>query len=377
MHAGIFVSQWREALEARGTIVQCLRPEGSVGPAGDIEYRMWGQLLAGQGAPDTFSNAPLRESLTGIIQSLSLAKHVYDHGSSADIFVGHWLLPWGLFLPKTTPSHLYAHGSDIALLEALPARVARLMARRIDTSATGISFVSGHLKTRYLKCLDQPSTTTLSIVPMGVYECDREESMYQDLLSFKGHRVLAVAMGRHVELKGFDLLIESAQDMPNLCLALGGTGPSTAKLMALSRRLGVDVKFIGAYTPHQRSALLEAADVFVQPSRQIGKRQEGCPVTVLEAMNSGTPCFLSDTLGHLDLVNQNGLRMFPCEGISQLRHLLQSFCESPEFRLQSHRHAEVFKQSFAWEKQITRHEEALYKSMARNAELPKPQTLQI
>lgn len=367
MHSGMFVAQWREGLEAEGLTIQCLRPEGSLGPPGDIEYTIWGALLKGGGAPDMLSNQPIRGGINALMQSVSLARQVYTHANHDDLFVGHWLLPWGLFLPSRVPSHLYAHGSDIALLESMPLGVGRRIAHSIDRGVTGITFVSDHLRVRYLELLGRPSQSLLSTIPMGVYECHREESLYDELITFKGERVLAVAMGRHIPLKGFDILITSAQHVPNLCIALGGSGPHTQALKRLSVQLGVDVKWIGPFTPQQRVALLEAADVFVQPSRHIGTRQEGAPVTVREAINQGTPCLVSQTQGHLDLSHQGALETFPVEDSGALRDLLRRLCVDPTYIKQRKTEAAVFRHSLSWSKNINQHAEQLFKSAAQRA----------
>lgn len=377
MHAGVFVAQWRQALEARGLSVQCLRPAGSIGPTQDIEYPIWGSLLAGNGAPDVMSTAPIRGGINALIQSASLVKQVRTHGSNGQLFVGHWLLPWGLFLPKRVPSHLYAHGSDIALLEQMPRIISRRIARRIDETVSGITFVSEHLKFRYLELIGRQSHSILSTVPMGVYQCERDQPLYRELLTFKGSRTLAVSMGRHIPLKGLDLLIRSAQNLNPLCIVMGGTGPETKHLTSLAQTLGVDVKFTGPFNPAQRCALLDSADVFVQPSRHIGSRREGCPVTVLEAINQGTPCFLSETPGHLDLAQQGAFNTFPCEDVDALASLLARLCNDSDFKKQAKLQAKSFIHTLSWQRHVLRHEKALRRSMYSSAELPKSQSHQI
>ena len=377
MHAGIFIAQWRQALEARGFEVKCLRPAGSVGPTPDIEYPTWGQLLTGKGAPDHWYASPILGTISAAIQSASLYKQVRTHGSTGQLFVGHWLLPWGLFLPKSIPSHLYAHGSDIALLEAMPLMCARQITRRVDSNVDGITFVSKHLKNRYLALLGRSSNSVLSTVPMGVFDCEPDEEMLRETLAFKGSKTLAVAMGRHVHLKGLDLLIRSAENVSGLRLLIGGAGAETAQLRSLAQTLNIDVKFTGAFTPSQRCALLDSADVFIQPSRQVGTRQEGCPVTVLEAINQGVPCFLSEIQGHLDLGNQGTIHTFPCDDIGGLAGLLTKLCGDSAFKKRIQSQAIEFKHSLSWDNQVLRHEAELRRSMGNGAELLKPQSHQI
>ena len=309
-YAGDFVAQWRTSLKSVGVSSRLLRPRGTHGEVADVEYKTWGKLLLGSGAPEMLDQSPIKHGLTALLQSLSIARVVAKHGHEGDLFVGHWLLPWGLCLPKQTPCHLYAHGSDIALLEKMPRHLAKPLMHRIDSTTQGISFVSPHLKDRYLKLLGKSPAPHLSITPMGVQTSARHEEFYQELLTFKGKRKLVLALGRHVPIKGFDLLLKSAHQLPDLCVVIAGDGPETSALKALSHSLAVAVKFTGAFTPTERAALLDAADVVVQPSLQLGTRQEGSPVTVREAINHGKPCILSDTQGHLDLKGNGVLRFF-------------------------------------------------------------------
>jgi glycosyltransferase involved in cell wall biosynthesis len=377
MHAGIFIAQWRQALETQGIEVKCLRPAGSIGPTPDIEYPTWGSLLTGGGAPDKWFASPIRGTISGAIQSAFLYQQIRTHGSKGQLFVGHWLLPWGLFLPKGVPSHLYAHGSDIAVLESMPLMLARRITRRIDSNVDGITFVSQHLKTRYLAMLGRSPRSVLSTLTMGVFECERDEKLSREILAFKGTKTLALAMGRHVHLKGLDLLIRSAQNINELCLVVGGTGAETAQLRSLAHTLNVDVRFTGPFSPAQRCALLESADVFIQPSRQVGARQEGCPVTVLEAINQGVPCFLSETQGHLDLGQQGTIDTFPCDDIDVLTSLLTKLCSDSNYKRRLKRQAAEFKHSLSWENHVLRHEAELRRSMGSGSELLKPQSHQI
>lgn len=361
-YAGGFIAQWRAELERNGIDSVCLRPQGTQGEPADIEYRTWGTLLLGSGAPEMLARTPVRQSFNALLQSLSIARAVTQHAHKGDLFVGHWLLPWGLCLPRGMPSHLYAHGSDIAMLEQLPRRVAKAMISRIDSTVQGISFVSPHLMKRYLKLLNGAPNATLSVTPMGVEEAPRQEGFYQDIMTFKGKRKLVVALGRHVPLKGFDLLLKSAHKCPQLCLVIAGEGPETPALMALSRHLEIDVRFTGPVTPPMRSALLDAADVFIQPSLRLGNREEGSPVTVREAMNQGKPCILSDTTGHLDLKGSGVIRFFPQGNVDGLAHLLRTQLDELTTDT-SKAEANARRGQFSWSNQIEAHIVSLIRSV--------------
>ncbi len=81
------------------------------------------------------------------------------------------------------------------------------------------------------------------------------------------------------------------QIIPNVVLVIVGTGPDEEKLLHRinSHGLTLDVKFLGRRSDVER--LYQAFDLFWMPSLH-----EGFPVAAVEAMASGLPIVLSDTI---------------------------------------------------------------------------------
>ena len=77
------------------------------------------------------------------------------------------------------------------------------------------------------------------------------------------------------------------------------------------------VKFIGSTNNVNR--LLNASNAFVLSTSTHGGHEEGCPVSVLEAMASGTTCIVSAVAGNRDLIEhgKTGL-VFKPERVEQL-----------------------------------------------------------
>lgn len=88
--------------------------------------------------------------------------------------------------------------------------------------------------------------------------------------------------------KGADIAIRSLQQLPKEVLGhliVCGDGPQRALLESLVSDLGLSqrVHFLGRLTQEQSAAAMSAADVLVFPTR----RQEGLPLSVLEALAGG------------------------------------------------------------------------------------------
>ena len=110
---------------------------------------------------------------------------------------------------------------------------------------------------------------------------------------FKNTKRVMTAVGRLVDQKGFDLLIQSwakiAASHPDWCLRIWGEGPDRPALEGLAIQLGVanSVEMPGVSSAPGR--WIEEADAFV-----LSSRFEGWGLVLGEAMASGLPCVSFD-----------------------------------------------------------------------------------
>ena len=113
-----------------------------------------------------------------------------------------------------------------------------------------------------------------------------------------------VAVGRLVEKKGFDVLVDAIAHLrdagrPVRTRIVGG-GEKEAELRAQVARLGLEdlVELTGPLPQHEVRAQVDSATVFAAPC-VVGSdgNADGLPTVLLEAMALGTPCVSTDVTG--------------------------------------------------------------------------------
>ena len=112
---------------------------------------------------------------------------------------------------------------------------------------------------------------------------------------------VVITVGRMVRMKGHGYLVEAIPHLvgrfPRLAVVVLGDGPLRADLAARAADLGVQNNL---HLPGRRTdarMLLDAADVFVLPSRH-----EGMPLAAIEAMDAGLPVVATRVIGTEEVV---------------------------------------------------------------------------
>jgi len=108
----------------------------------------------------------------------------------------------------------------------------------------------------------------------------------------------ALAAGRLVEEKGFDVAVRAAREA-RVPLRIAGTGPDEARLRALAG--DADVTFLGQLSSADLAAQRREAAVLLAPSRS----DDPCPMSVVEALADGVPVLGSTRGGIPELVGED------------------------------------------------------------------------
>ena len=154
----------------------------------------------------------------------------------------------------------------------------------------------------------------LEILPVGV-DLDRFRPLAKNevkaRLGYEG-RFVFLFVGRMTRRKGADDLVRAAPAVlsviEDVVLVIIGTGPMREALMKEAARLGVSdrVHFIGAVPNHELPAYYNAADVFINPTRE----NETFGLTTVEAMACGLPVVISRSGAETGIASPREARLF-------------------------------------------------------------------
>ncbi|MBV70038.1 MAG: hypothetical protein CMH52_01690 [Myxococcales bacterium] len=301
---GPFIERWADQMQTLGANVRVIGPatKDPLGRCPYVGFRDIGGLLRGSGAPDEIQTKPLWGSVRGAAITLEMVKTTRRLITDVDSLVCHWLLPSvyaGLAAAIRTeiPVHGYAHGGDISLIEAMPRTISKRICQVADRQCRSVIFVSEDLRARFNSLLDRPPRAQQKVIPMGICRADADPAFREWLKIQANGRPIVATLGRHVEIKGLDLVFDALKDQKDLLWVAAGDGPYRNALEEHARYSPLDICLPGMITPAQREALFEEATVFVQSSRQIGTRTEGHPVALIEALAAGVPSVVNPSGG--------------------------------------------------------------------------------
>ena len=251
----------------------------------------------------------------------------------------HWVLPNAALVADIARRHgaplvISLHGSDVFLAERLP--LAGALARRAFDVAGSITACSADLQRRAL-ALGAAAERTHT-VPYGVdvdaFSPHVDTRGVRERLGVPGDAVLVLAVGRIVEKKGFEYLVEAAALTRGAHFVIAGDGTLRGALERRARALRAPVTFSGNLERRAVAAALAAADVAVVPSIvDSAGNVDGLPNALLEALAAGCAVVATNVAGIPDVVqdDEHGL-LVPQRDPRELAEALNRLVREPETR---------------------------------------------
>ncbi|HEX8964499.1 MAG TPA: glycosyltransferase family 4 protein, partial [Rhodocyclaceae bacterium] len=231
----------------------------------------------------------------------------------------------------------------------------RYFGRAVDLWLSTSAYNAAQVKQRYRH--------DVTVVPNGVdpalFRPAEPDARVRQRFGIPAEARLAVSVGRLVGWKGLHTVIEALAGIPGMHYLAVGHGPERDALMKLAARLGVGgrVHFAGEAAHADLPVLLNAADLFVQPS--IGEEAFG--ISVVEAMACGLPALVADQGGLREIVRDGECgRLLPPDNVPAWRKALGDLDRHPgemqRLGAAARRRAE---QNFTWDANARRLAELL------------------
>jgi colanic acid/amylovoran biosynthesis glycosyltransferase len=212
-------------------------------------------------------------------------------------------------LREVRPALVHAHfGGDGWLISRSAVRTAvPLVITLHGLDVTSLPRASGLRGIRYRRNLRKAFDRAALVIAVSAFIRDKAVGLGADPAKVRVHHIGvpipamepglpkkwdAVFVGRFVEKKGIDDLIEAAAILAELRprVLFIGDGPLEAAMRERATRMGLDATFLGAREPRVVGRCMAESKVLVAPSKTASDGDsEGLPTTILEAAGLGVP----------------------------------------------------------------------------------------
>lgn len=285
-----------------------------------------------------------------------------------DVVVFGSALPLGLLrrpvLRRGIPYVVMVYGADVCVPARLPGT--RTALRRVLAGAAGVVALGPFVASEVRRALPGLHAPMLEIFP-GV-DTDRfvpgPHAAARQHLGLDPARPTITSISRLVPRKGMDLLIEAAvrlrRILPDLQVAIGGTGRESSRLARLIRRLdaGSTVKLLGRVSDEDLPDVYRAGDVCTMlcHDRWRGLEAEGFGIVFVEAAACGRPVVAGRSGGASDAVSDgiNGIVVDATDAVA-VDAALRGYLDAPGHAAA---HGEAGRrralESFTWDVQAPR-----------------------
>lgn len=340
-HNGVFIREHCLELQRRGVEVSVLAPRVFEEDPVDLDdeginvHRFW--FWSEHKLLTEYETIPVVRVLTYLLGGTVACARLVRR-TVPDVVHGHWVIPTGLIaligsrLAGRPPVVVTAHRKDIVVALS-GSRMARFLARFTFMRADQVIAVSHALRDTLVEELDI-DVSRIDVVPMGVdadvfAPSDRAEARAR--LAIPQHTRLILFVGGLIPVKGVRELIEAMPSIepsnPAVLLALAGHGPLAGELRSRAQALGQAqrVRLLGPVPHEELPVWMNAADVFVLPSRS-----EGLPVCLMESAAVGLPMVATDVGGSSEVLSLDERNVAIAPGdISGLAQAVSAVLDAP------------------------------------------------
>ncbi|NMB66795.1 glycosyltransferase family 4 protein [Candidatus Woesearchaeota archaeon] len=161
-----------------------------------------------------------------------------------------------------------------------------------------------------------------------------------NLKEFKnlGDKNYILAVGRLAKMKGFNILISAAKELPNYNFIIVGEGPERKSLEEQIIKYRIkNVTLVGQKSQEETRKFISECSILAMPSL-FG---EGLPFALVEAIASGKPVIGSDIRGIPEVIHGNGILIKPND-IQELKNAIETLMKYKKLREKMGKKSKIF-----------------------------------
>ncbi len=248
------------------------------------------------------------------------------------------MLPLGLIGPRlnAAPYVVVLHGAEITVPGSTPG--VRHLGARVLEGARAVVAAGGYPARQGVRTARRPLDGI--IVPPGVDSVrfhpldDGERTVARKQFGLDPTRPLVLGVSRLVPRKGFDVVIDAVRGLPDVDLAIAGSGRDRKRLERHAAGLP-NVRFLGRVADEHLAALYGCADVFAMCCRDrwAGLEAEGFGIVFVEAGACGVPAIAGRSGGAHEAVEdgRTGFVVSP-RAVGAVRARIEQLCADRDLR---------------------------------------------
>lgn len=218
----------------------------------------------------------------------------------------------------------------------------------------------------------QINKTKIKIITPGISKSFLKENIQKykpqkfNTIDFKNNKII-LSLGRLVERKGFDMLINSMKiihkEIPDALLLIAGEGPYEQHLIKMVDELKLNncIKFLGYVNNKEKHYLYSCADVFAMPNRELANGDvEGFGIVFLEANAYGVPVIGGNSGGAPDAIdnNRSGFLVNPLD-INEIASKILLLLKNNKLSSKMGLYGKKRNKDFTWKKSANKYNEII------------------